>query len=78
MIIAPIALDSRSPSISAGVFKAGYAVVHLLLPGISSTSKFWIGNKWYSKFWLVPSAGFGKIMEPIPLNFFVDLFLKPP
>lgn len=75
MIIAPIALDYRSLSISAGVAKA---TLHLLLPDIPWTSNFWIGNKWYSKFWLVPSAGFEEIMELIPPNFFFDLFLKPP
>lgn len=75
VIIASIAPDPRSRSISVGVSKAA---LHLLLPDIPWTSKFLIGNKWYSKFWLVPSAGFEKIMEIIPPRFFVDLFLKPP
>ena len=78
MIIASVALDSRSPSITAGVSKAGYAALHLLLPDVPPTSGIWIGSKWYSKFWLIPSAGFGKNMEPIHLNSLVDLFLKPP
>lgn len=81
-IIASIALNSRSPSKSAGVSKASYAAlclkpVCLLLPDVPSTSKFWIGNKWYSKFWLVFSAGSEKVIELIPVNFFIDRFLKP-
>ena len=81
-IIASIALDFRSPSNSARVSKAHYAVlglkqVCLLLPNVPLTSKFWIGNKWYSKFWLVSSAGFKMAMELIPVNFFIDCFSKP-